>query len=98
MLADFIMEYTIPDDGSILKNYENSNNNSCLVLHMDRASNSQKSSTNLILTSFEGFNTEQVLRFNFNTSNNDAKYKAIIVGLKMVKELGVRKLKIFIDS
>ena len=54
---------------------------------MDRASNSQGSGASLILVSSDGFVTEQVLRFNFNTFNNDAEYEALTVG-KWQKSLG----------
>ena len=96
VLANFIVECTIPDDGSILKSLEDIN--SFWILHMDGALNSQKSNAGLILLSPEGFITEQVLRFNFNIFNNDAKYKALTIGLKMTKEFGVKKLKVFSDS
>ena len=65
---------------------------------MDRASNFQKSDASLILASPQGFVTEQALRFNFNTSNNGNECEVLTMGLRMAKELGVRKLKIFTDS
>ena len=52
----------------------------------------------MILTSLEEFVIEQVLRFNFNTFNNGTEYEALTADLKMAKELGVRKLKVFTDS
>ena len=97
MLADFIMECTIPNDGSVPKSYGSSDNNSCWVLHVDGASNFQKNDAGLILADSEGFIAEQVLRFNFNIFNNRAEYEALAVGLKMAKEFGVKKLKIFTD-
>ena len=52
----------------------------------------------LILASPKGIITEHALRFNFDTSNNRAKYEALIVGLEMTKELNVKKLEVFTDS
>ena len=52
----------------------------------------------MLFRSPKGFVAEQVLRFNFNTFNNGAEYEAITIGLKMAKEFGIRKLKIFIYS
>ena len=31
-------------------------------------------------------------------SNNEAEYEALIIGLKLVKELGAHELKVFSDS
>ena len=50
------------------------------------------------MASLEGFITEQALRFNFNTSKNGVEYEALTVDLKMAKELGVSKLKVFTNS
>ena len=38
------------------------------------------------------------LRFGFKASNNEAKYEALIVGLKLAKEMKVESLEIFSDS
>ena len=34
----------------------------------------------------------------FPCSNNEAKYEALVVGLKATKILGIKKLKVFWDS
>ena len=68
------------------------------VLHIDGASNAQDSGAGLILTNSEGVITEYVLRFNFKASNNQAEYKALLAGLRIVKELDIDSLKIFTDS
>ena len=34
----------------------------------------------------------------FPYSNNEAKYEALVVGLKVAKRLGIKKLKVFWDS
>ena len=39
-----------------------------------------------------------VLKFEFKASNNEAKYEALIVGLKLSKEMKVESLEIFSDS
>lgn len=44
------------------------------------------------------YKTNQVLRFNFKTSNNEAKYEAMIVGLGLGRELGVKDIEVFSDS
>ena len=38
------------------------------------------------------------LRLEFHATNNDSEFEALIVGLKLAKELGITKLDIFCDS
>jgi len=37
---------------------------------------------------------EQSIRFGFDTSNNQAEYEALIAGLRLARDLGVKNLKI----
>ena len=39
-----------------------------------------------------------VLRFGFKASNNEAEYEAILVGLRLAKELKAGHIQIFSDS
>lgn len=41
----------------------------------------------------KGVVTEYKLYFGFNASNNEAKYKVLITGLNIAKELNIEKLK-----
>ena len=41
---------------------------------------------------------EYALRFSFKTSNNQAEYEALIVGLRIAKDLKVDKLRAHSDS
>nr|XP_010925988.1 uncharacterized protein LOC105048391 [Elaeis guineensis] len=68
------------------------------VVHIDGSSSSARSGISFLLFGPEGFITEYALRFNFSATNNEAEYEALIVGLKIAKELGVQKLKIHTDS
>ena len=68
------------------------------MLHIDGASNAQCSGAGLILINFEGVIAEYALRFNFKILNNQAEYEALLAGLKIVKELNIDSLKVFIDS
>ncbi|XP_073104404.1 uncharacterized protein [Elaeis guineensis] len=67
------------------------------VLHIDGASNAQGSGAGFLLTNLEGAVTEHVLRFDFKASNNQTKYEALVVGLKLALELGIDRLKVFSD-
>lgn len=65
---------------------------------MDGASNSFNSGASLILTNSEGVVAKYGLRCAFKASNNQAEYGALLVGLRITKELGVMKYKAFTDS
>ena len=41
---------------------------------------------------------EYALRFSFKTSNNQAEYEALIAGLRIAKDLKVKKLRAYSDS
>lgn len=52
----------------------------------------------MVLISPEGFKVYRAFRFNFQLSNNEAEYEALISGLKLAKTLPARRLKIGSDS
>ena len=62
------------------------------TLYVGGSSNNKESGVGVILEDWNGVFIEQFLRFMFKTSNNQAKYEALLVGLKLAKELGVWRL------
>ncbi|GJT65897.1 reverse transcriptase domain-containing protein [Tanacetum coccineum] len=52
----------------------------------------------LILTNPEGMEFTYALRFRFYATNNEAEYKALIVGLRITKQMGVKNLQANVDS
>ncbi|XP_073103852.1 uncharacterized protein [Elaeis guineensis] len=103
VLADFIAECTIADNKSKDATTKEAATlvpdlRSTWVLHIDGALNAQGSGAGLILTNSERVVTEYVLRFDFKASNNQAEYEALLVSLKIAKELEIDSLKVFIDS
>ncbi|KAM1243092.1 hypothetical protein ACFX2G_035385 [Malus domestica] len=67
-------------------------------LYVDGSSNQQGYGAGLVLTTPDKMAMEYALRFKFKVSNNEAKYKALIAGLCLVKHLGVKRIDIFSDS
>ena len=65
---------------------------------MDGSSNESRSGAGLILISPEGHRIHFALRFDFHASNNEAEYEALIVRLKLAKEMKVESLEIYSDS
>nr|GEU72701.1 reverse transcriptase domain-containing protein [Tanacetum cinerariifolium] len=52
----------------------------------------------LILTNPEGAEFTYALRFRFEATNNEAEYKALIAGLRIAEEMGVKNLQANVDS
>ena len=61
------------------------------------ASNVKGSGARIILEGPNNITLEQALKLNFGDSNNQAKYEALIAGLKLAREVGAKKLQCFID-
>ena len=67
-------------------------------LYVDGSSNKGGSGAGLILVSPEGHQMHCTLRFGFRASDNEVKYKALIAGLSLAKEIKVESLEIYSDS
>nr|GEW10439.1 hypothetical protein [Tanacetum cinerariifolium] len=67
-------------------------------LYTDGASNECVSGAGLILIDPEGAEYSYALRLNFANSNNDAKYKALLAGLRIAAKIKVEKIHAFVDS
>ena len=66
--------------------------------HVDSASNMKGSKAGIILEGLSNITLEQALKLNFKASNNQSEYKTLIVGLKLAKEVVVKKLRCYTDS
>nr|GEW84092.1 reverse transcriptase domain-containing protein [Tanacetum cinerariifolium] len=85
-LADFIAEK--PDEG-VPEPW---------VLFTDGSSCLEGSGAGLILTSPEGEEFTYALRFKFDASNNEAEYEALVAGLRIAEQMGVKNLIAKVDS
>jgi ribonuclease HI len=52
----------------------------------------------VVLTSSKGYKMQYVLQMHFLASNNVAEYEALVHGLKMAKQIGIRRILCFGDS
>ncbi|GJQ94985.1 reverse transcriptase domain-containing protein [Tanacetum coccineum] len=68
------------------------------TLFMDGSSCIDGSAAGLILTSLEGTEFIYALRFQFTASNNEAEYEALIAGLRIAAQMGVRNVHVSVDS
>ncbi|GJW55353.1 reverse transcriptase domain-containing protein [Tanacetum coccineum] len=67
-------------------------------LYTDGASSFDCSGAGLMLISPEGKEYTYALRFEFETTNNEAEYEALLEGLQIAQEMEIRSLAIFADS
>ena len=52
----------------------------------------------IILESPTGEKISYALRLEFPASNNEANYEAMIAGLRLAREMGIEKIKVYSDS
>ena len=67
-------------------------------LYVDGAANQKGSIVGIILISPEKITIEKSLRLGFPATNNEAKFKALLAGMIMVKKLGGGAIEIFSNS
>ena len=58
---------------------------------VDGAANQKGSGVGLVLVSPEQITIEKLLRLGFSTTNNEAKYEALLEGMSMVQRMGERQ-------
>nr|GEZ56891.1 reverse transcriptase domain-containing protein [Tanacetum cinerariifolium] len=68
------------------------------TLFMDGSSCVDGSGTGLILTNPDGVEFTYALRFQFAASNNEAEYEALIAGLRIATQMGVKNIQANVDS
>nr|GEW55212.1 reverse transcriptase domain-containing protein [Tanacetum cinerariifolium] len=68
------------------------------ILFTNGSSCTNGSGAGLILTNPEGMEFTYALRFRFDATNSEAEYEALIVGLRITKQMGVKKLQANVDS
>ncbi|GJW58579.1 reverse transcriptase domain-containing protein [Tanacetum coccineum] len=98
MPANFLVEIPFEDNEKKEKPKEVPDSNSKWRLYTDRASNLDGSGAGLMLIDPEGKEYTYALRFEFETTNNEAEYKALLAGLRIAQEMEIAKVIIFLDS
>ena len=67
-------------------------------VYVDGAANQKGSGVGLVLISLEKITIEKSLRLDFSTTNIEAEYEALLVGMAMVQKMGGKAIEIFSDS
>ncbi|KAK0583819.1 hypothetical protein LWI29_003474 [Acer saccharum] len=110
-LADFVAEFNGNPDFNLEGEPAAQTNNSVLIpgeewpsqssvwiLFVDGAFNQHGCRAGIVLIDPEGIESSHCLRFEFRTTNNEAKYEALLAGLNATRELGAQFLAIKSDS
>ena len=63
-------------------------------VYVDSATNHKGSRVGLVLISPKRITIEKSLRLSFSATNNEAEYKALLVGMTMVQRMGEKEVKI----
>ena len=67
-------------------------------VHVDGAANQRGFGVGLVMVSPKGIVIEKSTRLGFSAMNNEAKYKAFLVGMTMVQKMGGKVVEVFSDS
>ncbi|GJY31832.1 reverse transcriptase domain-containing protein [Tanacetum coccineum] len=95
-LADFIVER--PEDDPLDTPMEDKEELSDpWILFTDGSSCIDGSGAGLIITNLKGMEFTYALRFRFDATNNEAEYEALIVGLRIAEQMGVKNLQANVD-
>nr|GEX79219.1 reverse transcriptase domain-containing protein [Tanacetum cinerariifolium] len=97
ILANFIVEHS-EDDSLVTTTEAEEELLDPWTLFMDRSSCIDGSGAGLILTNSKGIEFTYALRFRFDATNNEAEYKALIVDLRITKQMGIKNLQANVDS
>ncbi|KAL0458402.1 UNVERIFIED_CONTAM: Ribonuclease HI [Sesamum latifolium] len=69
-----------------------------LLLHVDGSSTTQGSGASIVLTTPQGDDMEFAVKFEFKASNNEAEYKALVLGMRIAQDAGASHLLAYFDS
>nr|GEW74673.1 reverse transcriptase domain-containing protein [Tanacetum cinerariifolium] len=96
ILADFIME-RLKDNPQDTAMGDEETLQDPWILFTGRSSYIDCSGACLILTNPEGMEFRYAPRFRFDATNNEAEYEALIAGLRIVEQMGIKNLQANID-
>nr|GEV02434.1 reverse transcriptase domain-containing protein [Tanacetum cinerariifolium] len=68
------------------------------ILFTDGSSCIDGSGAGLIITNPKGIEFTYALRFRFDATNNEAEYKALIAGLRIAEQIGIKNIQANVDS
>ena len=91
IVADFIVEYTRSED-------KGAEGHRLWSIRTDGSSNQHARSADMVIQTPEGDKIECMIRLDFPTTNNEAEYEALVVGLDLAKAAGVENMIMHCNS
>ena len=91
-LADFIAEFTLPDEDNLTKEAER------WTIQTDGSSAQKQGGVEVIKTAPDGEVLKYGVQLKFSATNNEAEYEGILTGLRLRKALGAKNLLVQSDS
>ena len=91
VITDFITEFTLVEGWGAEESPQWS-------IHTEGSFNRQAGRAGVVLHSLEGDKIECMVHLNFPTTNNEAKYEALIMGLNFAKAAKAEKLVVYCNS
>ena len=91
VVADFIAEVTHDEDNGAEGSPQWS-------IYTDGSSNQRAGGAGIVLLSPEGDKIECMVHLDFPTTNNEAEYEAVLVGLDLAKAAGAESVVVYCDS
>ena len=94
ILADFVVEFSLRKGKEMIYSIE-------VILwkvFVDGASSALGVEAGIVVITSEGIKLEHSFKLGFKVSNNEAEYEALLAGLKVVSDLGAKKVEVYSDS
>jgi hypothetical protein len=92
VLADFLLEFNNTPESEELPKKET------WVVYVDGSSANRKSGVGVALESPDGEKFQYAIKLDFVTTNNEAKYEAVLAGLSIAREIWAKNVEIRSDS
>ena len=94
MLSNFVAEFSPRNKGEMVCHVESRP----WRVFVDGASSAMGAGVGIVIVTPEGIRLEHSFRLGFRASNNEAKFEALLAGLRTVLGMGTRDVEIHLDS
>ena len=91
-MADFLVDWTEAQQPEVMPDLKK------WTMYFDGSKNYEGSGAGVVLISPSGDKLRYVLQIHFTSTNNVAEYEALLHGMKVAKELGVKRIYCYGDS
>ncbi|XP_075633988.1 uncharacterized protein LOC142606549 [Castanea sativa] len=91
ILADFVAEFTTAKE-------QGAEETPIWRIHTDGSSNKHAGGVSVVLHTPEGDKIQCMIRLDFTTINNEAKYEALVAGLELAIAAGAKRVVVYSDS